>query len=96
MVRGMVPNAGITTDVIVGFPTEGDADFEAGYCFAEAIAFSDMHVFPYSPRPGTSAAHFTNPVPEVVKKERTAEMLAVANLGFKAFRNSQLGQGLLA
>ena len=91
MVRGMVPDAGITTDVIVGFPTEGDADFEAGYCFAESMAFSDMHVFPYSTRPGTSAAHIKEQVSQGVKRGRMASMLALAADGHHRFRERQLG-----
>ena len=91
IVRHRIPDAGITTDIIVGFPGEDDSGFQESLRFSASMAFSDMHVFPYSPRPGTSAAHFINHVPDVAKKERAAEMLAVANLGFKAFRDNQLG-----
>jgi threonylcarbamoyladenosine tRNA methylthiotransferase MtaB len=91
LVRGVLPDAGITTDIIVGFPGEGDSDFEAGYRFARSLAFSDMHVFPYSSRPGTSAAYFKEQVGEGVKKERMARMLELAADGHQRFREGQLG-----
>ena len=91
MVRNRIPHAGITTDLIVGFPGEDETSFQESLDFASSMAFSDMHVFPYSPRPGTSAAHYVNLVPEDVKKDRTAQMLAVARSGFRSFRSGQLG-----
>ena len=91
LVRNMVPDAGMTTDVIVGFPTEGDAEFEAGYRFAKSMAFSDIHVFPYSVRPGTSAAHFGEQVNEGIKRERMTRMLDLAADGHHCFRQAQLG-----
>ena len=52
LVRQMHPDAGITTDIIVGFPGESDDDFTASLEFATAMRFSDIHAFPYSPREG--------------------------------------------
>lgn len=92
LVRRTVPDAGITTDLIVGFPGESKAEFEESRGFAGSIGFSDMHVFPYSPRPGTSAAYFKGCISEPVKKERVNEMLALARQGFVDFRTRQLGQ----
>jgi len=92
LVRRTVPEAGITTDLILGFPGEGEMEFRESRDFAEAMGFSDMHIFPYSARPGTSAAHFGAPVPGPVKKERTTVMLAVARRHFEAFRRQQLGK----
>ena len=91
LVRGMYPDAGITTDVIVGFPGESAADFAASLDFAAAMRFSDIHAFPYSSRPGTSAAHFKEQVAEPEKRARMAEMLALAADSVRAFRESQLG-----
>ena len=91
LIRGRMPDAGITTDVIVGFPGEGDAEFRDSRDFARRMAFSDMHVFPFSPRPGTSAAYLEDTTPPHVKKERTAEMLELASQGAAEFRSSQLG-----
>jgi threonylcarbamoyladenosine tRNA methylthiotransferase MtaB len=55
LIREYYPNAGITTDIIVGFPTETEAQFENSAAFAREVAFSDIHVFPYSSRKGTAA-----------------------------------------
>ncbi|OQA89519.1 MAG: Threonylcarbamoyladenosine tRNA methylthiotransferase MtaB [Elusimicrobia bacterium ADurb.Bin231] len=54
-IRKKIPDVGITTDVIVGFPTETEANFENSYKFIQKCAFSRLHVFKYSPRPGTEA-----------------------------------------
>ena len=52
-IRKYFPDAGITTDIIAGFPTETETDFKETCDFAEKIGFSDIHVFPYSERKGT-------------------------------------------
>ena len=91
LIRSRVPDAGITTDLIVGFPGEGEAEYRESRRFARTVEFSDMHIFPYSPRPGTSAAYLKDQVPAAVKKTRAAEMSEIAIEGFKAFRKQQLG-----
>ena len=71
LIRKYFPNAGITTDLIVGFPTETEDDFEETLNFIKAVNFSEMHIFPYSKRDGTVAAKFkvvAKNVPERVKK----------------------------
>ena len=92
LVRSRIPDAGITTDIIVGFPGEGVREFAESYSFAESVDFSDMHVFPYSIRPGTTAAHLGGQVEDSVKKERTAEMLELAAMKMRAFRLGSLQQ----
>ena len=91
VVRRRVPDAGITTDLIVGFPGEGEAEFHESRDFARGQAFSDMHIFPYSSRPGTSAAYLKDHVPPPSKKARAQEMTEVSQEGFRAFRLGQLG-----
>ena len=91
LIRHRFPEAGITTDLIVGFPGEGDAEYRESRRLARFIQFSDMHIFPYSPRPGTSAAYLTDQVAATVKKTRAAEMAEVSIEGFRAFRQRQLG-----
>jgi threonylcarbamoyladenosine tRNA methylthiotransferase MtaB len=91
LIRQRVPNVGITTDLIVGFPGEGEAEYHQSRRFVRSVEFSDMHIFPYSPRPGTSAAYLKDQVPAPVKKTRTTEMAEVALQGFRAFRQQQLG-----
>jgi threonylcarbamoyladenosine tRNA methylthiotransferase MtaB len=92
LVRERVPDAGITTDVIVGFPGEGAREFAQSYSFAASVGFSDMHVFPYSIRPGTSAAHLDGQVEAIKKRERTGEMLELAATAVREFRTGTLGQ----
>jgi threonylcarbamoyladenosine tRNA methylthiotransferase MtaB len=92
LVRWAVPDAGITTDLIVGFPGEGDGEFQDSLRFVRSMQFSDMHIFPYSPRPGTSAARLAGKIPDPAKKARAAEMLKAAAEGFRAFRHRQLGK----
>jgi threonylcarbamoyladenosine tRNA methylthiotransferase MtaB len=91
LIRQMVPDAAITTDIIVGFPGEGEAEFRQNLRFANSVGFSDMHVFPYSTRPGTSAAYLDNLVPEPIKAERMNEMLAMSSRNFLTFREQQSG-----
>ena len=90
-IRARLPHAGVTADVIVGFPGETDADFAATYRLCDAIGFSDMHVFPYSVRPGTSAAHYDGQLPPPVKSERLNALLSLAKTQAHDFRRGSLG-----
>ena len=92
LVRKKIPDAGMTTDIIVGFPREGEREFAESYSFAMSVGFSDMHVFPYSIRPGTSAAHLDGQVEVIKKRERTGEMLELAATAVREFRLGSLGQ----
>lgn len=74
-VRARVPEICITTDVIVGFPGETEAEFEESAAFIEAMAFAGLHVFPYSKRPGTAAARMKNHVDPAVRKIRANTLL---------------------
>lgn len=60
LIRKYFPNAGITTDIIIGFPTETEANFLESLEFAKTVNFSEMHIFPYSKRDGTVASTFKN------------------------------------
>ena len=92
MIRKTIPDAGITTDLIVGFPDEGVKEFAESYSFAASMRFSDIHVFPYSVRPRTSAAYLNNQVGDANKKERTGEMLELAAMAIGEFRRKSIGQ----
>lgn len=70
------PNASITTDVIVGFPTETEEDFIASLDIVTEAGFSQIHAFPYSPREGTNAYKKYKELPASVKKERVERILA--------------------
>lgn len=65
-----IPGLVMGLDVICGFPGETDSDFEATRSFLEGLAFTYLHVFPYSPRPGTTAGLLTDDVPHAIKAER--------------------------
>ena len=90
-IRSAVPGASVTADVIVGFPGETDEDFEETYTVCEQAEFAAMHVFPYSVRPGTSAAHFEGKIGPAVKSARMERLLELARRQAAAFRNTILG-----
>lgn len=77
-IRLIFPDISITTDVIVGFPGETDAEFQEMYDFIERIGFSELHVFPYSKRTGTPAAKMENQVPEITKTMRVSSLLTLS------------------
>ena len=90
--RASFPDVGITTDVIVGFPGETDADFEDSLQFVEEIGFSQLHVFRYSPRRGTPAADYADRIPPHISAERSKAMIALGKqLGIN-FRKRMLGK----
>ncbi len=91
-IRTRFPRAGISTDVIVGFPGESDAQFENTRRVVREAAFSRTHVFSYSPRPGTPAATMPNPVPGPVKDERSRILHEQAATQSLAFHQSFLGE----
>ena len=90
-IRTEVPGSSVTADVIAGFPGEAEEDFEATHRFCERMGFASMHVFPYSSRPGTSAAHFNYHIEPHVKSERVGKLLRLADTSAADFRQSQLG-----
>ena len=92
MIRARIPDASITTDVIVGFPGETDSDFGDTYALCERVGFASMHVFPYSKRPGTSAAHYGSQVAANIKSERVQSLLGLAEREAARFREQFLGK----
>ena len=82
----------ITTDVIVGFPGETEEEFAITKAFLEKIHFYEMHIFQYSKRQGTRAAVMKDQVPENIKKERSAELIALGDKMSKEFREYYLGK----
>jgi len=76
--RSEIPLFNVTTDLIVGFPGETDAEWQQTLRFVERIGFGHMHIFSFSPREGTKAAVMPDPVPASVKRGRSAEMHALA------------------
>jgi threonylcarbamoyladenosine tRNA methylthiotransferase MtaB len=94
LARRLVPGVGITTDVIVGFPGETEAEFAVSLAFVGRMDFGRVHVFPYSPRPGTAGATMPGQVPDPVKKERAVAMQATGQAGARRFAARFRGQTL--
>ena len=78
-IREVRPDINITTDLIVGFPTETEEEFLESYNNAKEIKFGKIHVFPYSKRDGTVAAKMKSIVTDAEKKERTHKMITLSN-----------------
>lgn len=90
-----VPMLGLSTDVIVGFPTESEDDFARTLDVVEQVGFSKLHVFRYSPRPGTvSAERWRDRVRSQDKKARSKELIALGNRLRDRFHASLIGQEL--
>ena len=92
-IRRYFPEAGITTDIIAGFPTETETDFKETCDFAEKIGFSDIHVFPYSERKGTRAAQMEQ-LPMEIRRERAAVLGTIKKRLHRAFLNGLKGKTL--
>jgi threonylcarbamoyladenosine tRNA methylthiotransferase MtaB len=96
LIRETIPDAAIGADVMVGFPGETDALFEESFAFIAAQPFTYLHLFPFSPRPGTQAWQLAqlHPVPHRVVAERSGrlrELIAARNLVFrKSFLDREL------
>lgn len=93
--RAAVPGVAVTTDVIVGFPGETAAEFEESLATVAALGFAKVHVFPFSPRPGTAAAALPDAVPPAEQRQRMARMIAVAERSEQDFRTAHLGRRAL-
>lgn len=77
-IRHIFPNVNITTDMMVGFSGETALDHEEAMQFIQRIGYGEMHIFPYSKRPGTKAYHYPDEVDDVTKKFRTNEAISIA------------------
>jgi threonylcarbamoyladenosine tRNA methylthiotransferase MtaB len=89
--REVCPELALTTDVLVGFPGETEEHFIETAAFVEEMAFADLHVFPYSVRPRTSAAHFDTHVPFGARKRRVQTLLAQVPALRQAYAERFLG-----
>lgn len=91
-----VAGLALGTDVIVGFPTEREEDFQATYQVLKALPLSYVHVFPFSARPGTEASAMVPKVAPEEVKERVAALRTLAQVKREAFLGAQVGQVLEA
>jgi threonylcarbamoyladenosine tRNA methylthiotransferase MtaB len=98
LIREIVPQAAIGADVMVGFPGESEALFEESFDFIAAQPFTYLHLFPFSPRPNTSAWQLSQqyPVPPQAVAERMARLRALIAAKNLRFRQSFLGHKLPA
>jgi threonylcarbamoyladenosine tRNA methylthiotransferase MtaB len=92
--RAAIPELGLSTDVIAGFPGESEGDFEESLDFVGEIGFARLHVFGYSPRPGTAAARMADHVPEPARRERVRRMIALGQAQSLAFHRRHAGRTL--
>ena len=92
LIRQKIPDAAITTDIMVGFPGESNAEFEQSYSFCWQAGFANIHVFPFSPRPETAAARMPKQIEDKVKRERNQRMLELSRSCWRRFCEQFLGQ----
>ena len=85
------PNCAVTTDMIVAFPGETEEEFHQSLTFIQQCSFADMHIFPYSRRPGTPADRMTNQHSNDTKEDRSAAAIKVAQAMYRDFLEKQVG-----
>ena len=90
-IRSRIPHASIGSDVIVGFPSESEDDFERLASYLECSPLTHVHVFPYSDRPGTRAAAMKGRVPGVIVRERARRLREISQRLSQRFRERQIG-----
>ena len=91
LLRQYFPDCAVTTDMIVAFPGETEEEFNESLVFIRKCGFADMHIFPYSRRPGTPAASFPGQLGNAVKERRSREAIAAAAEMSRAFRERLIG-----
>ncbi len=94
LLRAAFPGCGLTADLITGFPGETEEEFAATLAFLRRCAFSALHVFPYSVRPGTAAAALPGQVPREIRAARAAAAAALAAETERAYLGSCVGRTL--
>jgi len=90
-IKQLIPDCGIGVDVIVGFPSEGDAEFQETFEFLHALDVSYLHVFTYSERPNTKALDIKEVVPMHIRNERNKQLRNLSYQKSQYFQASQLG-----
>lgn len=90
--RRNYPDVAVTTDIMVGFPGETEAEFADTIKFIEAVHFADAHIFQYSPRTGTPAAKYTNQVSPQIKEQRSKVITQIIQRHRREFLEGFIGQ----
>ncbi len=91
MLREMIPHVVLGTDIIVGFPTETDEEFEETYRLLKELEYGVAFLFTYSPRKGTPAMRWKDDIPEEVKQERLQRLMELQDGIYKKQREAMLG-----
>ena len=91
LLREYFPKCAVTTDMIVAFPGETQEEFDQSLAFIRRCGFADMHIFPYSRRPGTPADKMPGQLGNAVKEERSRQAIAVAGEMNLTYRQSMVG-----
>ena len=91
LLRQFFPGCAVTTDMIVAFPGETEEEFAESLAFIQKCGFADMHIFPYSRRPGTPADKMPGQLGNAVKESRSRSAIAVAEEMSKAYRAAMTG-----
>ena len=94
LLKAAFPGCAVTTDMIVGFPGETEEEFETSLEFIRKCGFADMHIFPYSRRPGTPADKMPGQLSNAVKEDRSRRAITVAEEMSRAYRESFVGTTL--
>ena len=91
LLRKHFPGCNITTDMIVAFPGETEEEFRQSLAFMEKVGFGDMHIFPYSRRPGTPADKMPGQLGNATKEQRSKTAIALAETLSRAYRENMVG-----
>ena len=91
LLKKYFPGCAVTTDMIVAFPGETEEEFQESLAFIRKCGFADMHIFPYSRRPGTPADKMPGQLPNAIKEARSRAAIAVAEEMSAAYRQALVG-----
>lgn len=91
---GAVPDLAVTTDIIVGFPGEEEEHFQNTLSIVSEVGFSKVHIFRYSPRPGTASGKMDDSVPSEIKEERMRKLTELCHEKAQTFREKFIGKTL--
>ena len=91
LLKQAFPGCAVTTDMIVAFPGETEGEFSQSLSFIEKCGFADMHIFPYSRRPGTPADRMPGQHPNAVKEARSREAISIARKMSESYRQALVG-----
>lgn len=92
LLREVKPEAFLAADVLIGFPGESEDDFQATRELVEELGFSKLHVFPFSPRPGTAAEKMKEHTPERIRDQRVKELISLSKELLERYKQRFVGR----